>query len=258
MKQPRSMARAIEGGTRLKPGPAERFRGFAVMGVPFASGHVLAMRKFPASSVGPGYTSVWHRDPEGAWTMWVDSEPLHACPRYFGSGVERVVRAPIDVSWPGETRMIVRIQEERVLDWEIILASTPTTRFLSAVGKATPDVLWRRRSVLSAMAAVAGPMLRVGRLSLHGNAPNGQWFKANPKSICAVIGGRALLDGADLGGLGPLPETAALGDFVIPRRGIFAVGQALFEPFVEDRHVAVLSRAADAGAARSPIGPEGR
>lgn len=142
--------------------------------------------------------------------------------------------------------MIVRIQEQRELDWEIILAPTLTTRLLSAVGKATPDVLWRRRSVLSAMAAVAGPMLRVGRLSLHGNAPNGQWFKANPKSIWAVIGGRARLDGADLGGLEPLPETASLGDFLIPQRGIFAFGLALFEPFVEDLHLTLPSGAANA------------
>jgi hypothetical protein len=35
-----------------------------LMGLPLASGHILAMRRFPASSVGPGYTSVWHRGPE--------------------------------------------------------------------------------------------------------------------------------------------------------------------------------------------------
>jgi hypothetical protein len=251
VKEPRTIVRGIEHATRLPPGSAERFRGYAVLGVSFTSGHVLAMRRFPASSVGPGYTSVWHRSPHGEWTMWVDAEPLHACPRYFGSSVERVVRAPIDVSWPDARRMILKIEEGRELDWEIVLAPTLATRFLSAVGQATPDVLWRRRAVLSLMAAVAGPMLRAGRLSLHGHAPNGQWFKANPKSIWTVMGGRALLHGADLGGPEPLPETASLGDFVIPQRGIFAVGQALFEPFAEGRHMAVPSREAAAASRAS-------
>lgn len=243
MKEPWTIVQGIEQGPRLESGSAERFLGYAVLGVPFTSGDVLAMRRSPTSSVGPGYTSVWHRDPEDAWTMWVDSEPLHACPRYFGRGVERVVRAAIDVSWPDARRLILKI-EGRELHWQIMLVPTLATRFSSAMGQATPDVLWRRRSVLSFMAAVAGPMLRAGRLSLQGNAPNGQWFKANPKSIWAVIGGRALLHGADLGGPEPLPEAASLGDFVIPQRGIFAVGQALFEPFDEGRHMAVPSREA--------------
>ena len=46
--------------------------------------------------------------------------------------------------------------------------------------------------------------------------------------------------------LSPFLRTVALGDFVIPQRGIFAVGQAVFEPFAEGRHLAVLSRATDA------------
>ena len=44
----------------LPSGGEERFAGYGVMGLPFASGHVLAMRRFPASSIGPGYSSVWH------------------------------------------------------------------------------------------------------------------------------------------------------------------------------------------------------
>ncbi len=42
------------------------------MGLPFASGHVLAMRRFPASSIGLPYTSVWHPDPEGQSAFWQD------------------------------------------------------------------------------------------------------------------------------------------------------------------------------------------
>jgi hypothetical protein len=244
MKEPRSIVRGMEEGTTPLPsGQAERYLGYAVIGLPFASGHVLAMRRFPGSSIGPGYTSVWHRSPEGAWTMWVDVEPTQACPRYFGNGVERAVHVPIAISWPDARRMTATIGGGRELDWEIELDSTLVTRSLSVVGKATPDVLWQRPSVLSAIAAIAGPLLRAGRLSLHGDTPNGQWFKANPKLIWIVSGGRALLHGTNLGGFGPLSERASLRDFLIPQRGIFAIGQAFFEPFTEGRHLAVASRA---------------
>ena len=39
--------------------------GYGLKGLPFASGHVLAMRRFPTSSIDPACTSVWHRDPAG-------------------------------------------------------------------------------------------------------------------------------------------------------------------------------------------------
>lgn len=174
--------------------------------------------------------------------MWVDVEPLQACPRYFGSELERVIQAPIALSWPASSRMTVTIDEGRELDWQIELDSTLMTRFFSAVGKVTPDSLWRRRSVRKAIAAAAGPLLRAGRLSLHGNAPNGQWFEANPKLIWFVTGGRALVQGADLGPFGSLSEQASIGEFLIPQRGIFVVGQTFFEPFTQGRHLAVASR----------------
>ncbi len=62
MSDPRGLVERIERGIELPEGVDERFSGYGVMGLPFASGHILALRRFPASSVGPAYTSVWHRD----------------------------------------------------------------------------------------------------------------------------------------------------------------------------------------------------
>ena len=59
----RTIIQGIERHASLAPGTEDRFTGYAVIGLPFRSGHVLSLRRFPASSVGPGYTSVWHRDP---------------------------------------------------------------------------------------------------------------------------------------------------------------------------------------------------
>lgn len=59
------LATETEQRPKLPEGGEERFGGYGIMGLPFSSGHVLAMRRFPASSIGPTYTSIWHRDPAG-------------------------------------------------------------------------------------------------------------------------------------------------------------------------------------------------
>ena len=55
------------------------------MGLPFASGHYLAFRDFPASSFSPAYLSVWHRDPGGDWTFYATTPGPQSCSRYFSS-----------------------------------------------------------------------------------------------------------------------------------------------------------------------------
>jgi hypothetical protein len=245
VKPPGTIPRRIEQGTPIAPGVAERFVGYGVMGLPFASGDVLALRRFPASSIGPGYTAIWYRSPQGSWTIWSDIEPMKACPRYFGNELEQAIQAPIELSWPDPSRMTAKIDAGRTLDWQFELGSTFVTRSLSAMAKMIPDSLSRRCSVRTVMSAVAGPLLGAGRLSLDGIAPNGQWFEANPKLIWFVTGGSAILHGADLGPSGSLAQQGSLGGFLIPQRGIFAVGQSLFEPFAEGRHLAVTTKEAN-------------
>ena len=89
MAEPKEAVDKLEQGVVLPFGADERFSGYGVMGVPFASGHVLCLRRFPVTSLGQGYTSVWHRNPEGRWTFIQDVTPQRACPRYFGSAVAR-------------------------------------------------------------------------------------------------------------------------------------------------------------------------
>lgn len=46
----------------------EWVKGWAVFGLPFDSGHVLALRVLPESNVAP-YRALWHRDPLGKWAI---------------------------------------------------------------------------------------------------------------------------------------------------------------------------------------------
>jgi hypothetical protein len=49
--EPRDIIREIESNPVLPTGGGDRFAGYGVIGLPFRSGHVLALRGFPASSV---------------------------------------------------------------------------------------------------------------------------------------------------------------------------------------------------------------
>jgi len=239
--EPRDYAERIERTRELPPGTEERFQGYGVMGLPFASGHVLAMRRFPASSVGPGYTSVWHRDPAGAWTFYSDAPPLQTCTRYFGSGVERAVECPIELAWPGPRTLQIGI-ESAALTWELELAPTFATHLLNGMARLMPGRMWKDPRVLSMMAAMAGPALGAGRLGMHGRAPNQQRFIANPLVVWAIPRASARIAATDLGPPGPLAQQARLGDFWIPQRGLFVIGRTFFEPFDAVRHLEVASR----------------
>jgi len=242
--EPRDLAERAEHGRPDTTAAAENFAGWGIMGLPFRSGHVLGLRRFPASSVGPGYSSVWHRDPNGAWTFYSDVEPLQSCNRYFGLAVERFVRAAIEIAWSGPRSLSVRMPAE-AFNWELELAPTPVTRAMNALGSVLPEKLWHSARFLGVMGAVAGPALGAGRIRLQGRAPNGQAFIANARLTWVVASSRAQMDEVDFGEPGALPEQASLGDFMIPQRGMFAAGGASFEPFDPDRHASCATRPAD-------------
>jgi hypothetical protein len=94
MREPAEIVDALERAAELPPGSEERFSGYGVMGLPFRSGHVLGLRRFPASSIGPGYRSVWHRDPAGRWTFYQDQPAELACTRHSDPRSTRCARGP--------------------------------------------------------------------------------------------------------------------------------------------------------------------
>lgn len=237
MESPRVVAAAVEHHPALPSGADERFAGYGVLGVPFGSGHLLALRHFAASSFGPGYTSVWVRDPAGAWTMHSTTGPASSCPRYFGSALRTASTCVISLRWRDDYSFSVEVRDGVELNWELTLAATPVTRLMSAVAGSVPEWLWRRRMVLQAMGAVAGPVLGAGHLCLTGKVPNGQVFGARPRKIWFIRDSKARLQGRDLGRVAALPGQDRLGDFWIPRRGIFMVGSAVFEAFDPALHL---------------------
>ena len=235
MKAPRSVVEQLEAAPSLPAGSGERFNGYGVMGLPFMSGHILAMRRFPASSVGLGYTSVWHRTPAGEWVFYATVPPRQSCTRFFGMLASDSMQTEIAITWSAPFRLRVTIPAVS-LDWEVGVGSTVATRLMNAAGRLLPRAAWRSSAVLAGMGRVAGPLLGVGRVGLEGTVPNGQRFIANPRVLWAITDSRAMLAGENLGPPGPVRPQAHLGDFWIPQRGVFAIGQSYFEPFDPGRH----------------------
>lgn len=244
--EPRSLIEQLEAAPSLPAGSNERFNGYGVMGLPFRSGHVLAMRRFVASSVGPSYTSVWHRNPDGEWVFYANVPPRQACARYFGALASDAVETEITLAWAAPNRLRVTMPTSR-FDWEVEVAATSGTRFMSAMARLLPSIAWRNPAVLATMGMVAGPMLSVGRVGMRGHVPNGQWFVANPRMLWAVVHSRALMAGLDFGPPGPVRPQASLGDFWIPQRGLLAIGQSYFDTFDPAVHSTSTFRASAPG-----------
>jgi hypothetical protein len=219
----------------LPSGGDEQFVGYGVMGQPFRSGHVLAMRRFPHSSIGAGYTSVWHCDPDGRWSMWADVAPEISCSRYFGPALAAARQCDIELTWPDPWTFDIRI--EGVLAWHTRLERTRSTALMSAVASRLPTTFWRRDAALTLMGRVAGPLLGAGRLRLSGRVPSDQWFRVAPHHIWATTDVEATLFGDPLGSAGPVEHQRQLGGFPVPNRGLFAVGRATFESYAPDRHL---------------------
>ena len=239
---PRDLIATLEQTALLPDGVRERFVGYGVMGLPFRSGHVLGLRRWPASSVGPGYTSVWHRRPDGRWSFWSTAAPEVSCTRYTGEISDDTRVTTIELDWPAPYRLTIGSDEPN-LAWEVEVAPTRRTRMLGALARRLPGWMRSNETVLRAMGPMAGRLLGVGRLALTGLMPNGQSFRLVPSYVWTVTASRARLDGVDLDAPAPLRRQAMIGDFRIPQGGLLAIGTVDFDPLDEAHHSTRVVRA---------------
>lgn len=238
---PRTIAEQTEKEQKVLNGPGERYSGYAVMGVSFESGHVLALRRWPSSSFGEGYTAVWLYDPSHGWTFYQDVPPEFGCSRYFSKAVSRVVQSPIEIEWVESHRFVLRVPQAN-LRWEITLRETWTTRALNAASKVLPVSFKRKESVRNTMGKVVSLLLNTGKLTLAGHVPNGQKFVATARLIWLISQSRAILDDKDLGDMRRLDGQLSIGEFRIPQRGLFVIGDTTMEAFDPSRHTAAVAR----------------
>lgn len=240
MKEPFDLIQRLEKNRQLPKGDGEILSVYGVESCPFASGDILCSRHVLASSFGPAYTAIWHRDPEGDWHFYQDVPPRQGCARFFGKALADITVLPVETHWEGPRRL--RIVVPGRIEWQMDLSSTLATRAMNLMGSLMPDTLWKNPTVLAAMAPIAGVVLGAGKLRLTGRAPNGQRFIANPLSTWTVPSAKATIDGRNPGETAVLQEQPRLGDFWIPRTGLFAIGRAFFDAFDPEIHSEATSR----------------
>lgn len=204
----------------------EYVRGWGVFGLPFDSGHVLALRVFPQSSFGP-YRTLWHRDPEDRWSIYADARHVeHACPRYYGPACEYVGAARIDLEWTGPRSLHVTM-DQPALDWTLTAARSALMGFLNPLNAAMPLSSWRPRPLLRARERLA-QALGMGQLHLSGVMPSGHQGLLMPERMYLVDTSTAALDGVDLGSPSRPSANPVIGGVPLPARGVLAIGQAMW------------------------------
>jgi hypothetical protein len=210
------------------PWPSHEYvKGWGVFGLPFDSGHVLALRVFPENDFGP-YRTVWHRDPGGRWSIHVDGPRLDtACPRYYGAACHFTGHAQIRLTWDGPANLRVTM-DSPALEWTLTATSTRKLDLLNTMSAAMPLATWRPRRLSRARERLASA-LGMGQLQLTGTMPSGHTGTLMPQRMYFIDDSQATLDGVDLGHPAHLQTNPMIGEVTLPARGVLATGQAAWQ-----------------------------
>lgn len=212
--------------TTTSPWPGhEHSRGYAVMELPFSSGHLLGLRVWPQTDFRP-WVSVWHRTPDGEWEMYNDGALLEAtCPRYWGPELSRAELADIDLTWTGPTELRVEMVEPR-LEWTMSMREPRRLRALNAVSRSLPLWTWRPRPLLRLREWIAKHLLDMGDIQLSVRTASGHEGTIMPEEIYFIHESEAVFDGESLGDPVRLDANPSIGEVPTPTRPVFVLGQA--------------------------------
>ncbi len=208
------------------PWPEHRhIRGYAVMTLPFSSGHVLGLRVFPEASLAP-YASVWHRTPDGGWSIHNDGPSLGTtCPRWWGPALEHADLRSIAVSWTGANDLRVEMAEPR-LEWTMRISATPVMRAANAANRSLPLAAWKLAPQRHLAEWAADRFFGLGKVRFSFVTPTGYEAVVVPEETYAIRESHAVLEGRDLGRPTCLEDTPTIGHVPLPRRPTFAVVHA--------------------------------
>lgn len=222
----RSELSRLEPGVRDSPWPGtEHYRGYAVMVLPFSSGHLLGLRVFPENDLAP-YRSVWHRTPEGEWSIENDAPSLRtSCPRWWGPALRHAGLRPIELSWTGPNELRVEMDSPR-LQWTMSMTASPLLRGLNALSASAPLWTWKPAPLLRVREALAKRLLGMGDLSFSFVTPSGRSAVILPERTYFIESSEASLEGEDLGRPVRLSDNPTIGGVALPTRPTFVIGRA--------------------------------
>jgi len=202
----------------------EHYLGYGVMVAPFSSGDLLGLRVFPENDFAP-YTSVWHCNPEGEWSIYNDGFSLNTtCPRWWGNALSHAALANIDLTWTKPNELLVEM-EKPSLKWKMTMNAPLPLRMLNAVNASLPVWTWKSNFLQKAREWISKKFLGMGNIRLSVITPNGQTATLMPKEIFFIDTSAALLEGRNLGNLVHMNDNPAIGEVPLPIRPTFIIGQ---------------------------------
>jgi hypothetical protein len=232
----------------------EYVRGWGVFGLPFDSGHVLALRVFPDNDFSP-YRTLWHRSPDGRWSIYVHGARLEtACPRYYGPACAYTGFAHIEIAWTAPASLRITMDEPR-LQWTLTAYETPILHALNAVSPRMPLWTWRRAALVRAREILATRVLGMGEIRMSGTMPSGHVGTLMPERMYFIDAATAVLDGADLGRPSVMRPNPRIGDVTLPARGVLAIGQAMWQILNGDEYARLRGETTAGAAASVALGP---
>jgi hypothetical protein len=206
----------------------EYVRGYSVMVLPFSSGNLLGLRVWPQSDFGP-YVSVWHRSPDGDWSIYSDGPSLEAtCARYWNPAIRHASLTSIDISWTGPNELRVEMEEPELV-WTMTISAPPLLRGLNAVSSKLPLWSWKLGLLRRGREWMAERLLGMGDLRFSFTMPSGHDAVIMPEEVFFIDESDAELDGHSLGDPVRLQTNPTIGGVPLPTRPTFVLGQAQME-----------------------------
>ncbi|WP_254536922.1 hypothetical protein [Halomarina litorea] len=213
------------GTTSLRP-----FTGLSLPGVCFESGHCVWLLDFESTPTPyGGYTEVWVIGPDGDRTLYVsEEEAIDTVCEYHDFDATHA--AEVTVERDDERLTLSTTGEDGTrLDCSLAFESTPATRLLGAVARATPSAIARSGVGRAVSTFSLNALLGLGGLPVGGRTETGREYFAAADRMYLVGDATATLDGTDLGGVVRPPERIAFGDIVTTDRPVAFVGDLFLE-----------------------------
>lgn len=212
----------------VRPSPwqhYEHYRGYAVMVLPFSSGHLLGLRVFPENDFAP-YKSVWHRTPEGVWSIYNDGPSLKTtCPRWWGPSLQYMDLTRIECTWTGPNELRVEMEQPKLV-WTMSMTTSPILRVFNTVSTALPLWTWKPAPLLRIREWMAKWLLGMGDLRFSFVTPSGHNALMILDRTYIVESSMATLQSCNLGHPIRLSKYPVIGSVPLPTRPSFVIGQA--------------------------------
>lgn len=217
---------SIEPETAKSPWSGYEFvRGYAVMMLPFSSNHLLGLRVWPQNDFAP-YVSVWHRNPNGQWSIYSDGFSLNTtCSRYWGPALSHAELTSIDLRWTGPNRLRVDIALPELV-WKMSITVPPLLHRINSINSALPLWTWNFSVLLRIREWMAKQFLDMGDLRFSFITASGHDTIIMPQKMFIIKSSTAEWKGQTLGEPIKLDYNPSIGEVLLPNQPSFVVGQA--------------------------------